>query len=115
MPFRKTQTLLAALALALAVLAPLWHSSPHHGLPGDRLAQGQPEREDRLAASGCEDPQAGTACPVCLHQRLLSHSCVESMAAVAAPASTTRPCLDPVAHPVSHRSLPPGARAPPAC
>jgi hypothetical protein len=115
MPIRKIQTLLAVLALALAVLTPLWHSSPHHGLPVEPCDSSVPVDGPRLAADGSADPAAGSICPACLYQRLLSQSCVENVPAVSAPASAGRQWIEPAPLPVSHRSLPPGARAPPAC
>lgn len=115
MPIRKAQTLLAALALALAVFTPLWHSSPHHGLPGEPGAHSTSADGARLAAAGSAGSDAGGICPVCLHQRLLNQSCVENVAAISAPACAARQWLESHLLPVSHRSLPPGARAPPAC
>jgi hypothetical protein len=115
MPAKKSQTLLVALALTLAVFAPLWHSTPHHGFPRVPGAHPPPVEGARLAAADGVESDAGGACPVCLHERLLNQSCVETVAAVSAPASTTRPRLESEVLPVSHRSLPPGARAPPAC
>lgn len=115
MPIRKAQALLAALALALAVFTPLWHSSPHHGLPGEPGTHSTSVNGARLAAAGSRGSEAGGACPVCLHQRLLSQSCIEHVATVSAPACAARHWLESELLPVSHRSLPPGARAPPAC
>ena len=115
MPIRKAQTLLAALALALAVFTPLWQSSPHHGLPGEPGAHSTSDSGSRLASAGSRGSDAGGACPVCLYQRLLSQSCIEHVAAVSAPACAARQWPETELLPVSHRSLPPGARAPPAC
>ena len=115
MPIKKAQTLLVTLALVLAVFAPLWHSSPHHTLPGERADHpGCPEGTWLVAAAhGGSD--AGGACPVCLHQRLLNQSFIENVAVVSAPAQVAHTWLEPDSLPVSHRSLPPGARAPPTC
>jgi hypothetical protein len=113
MPIRKAQTLLAA--LALVVFSPLWHSSPHHGLPGGSVAHSLSVDGARLAPAGSRGTDAGGVCPVCLYQRLLSQSCIEHVTAVSAPACAARQWLESDLLPVSHRALPPGARAPPAC
>jgi len=115
MPIKKAQTLLVTLALMLAAFAPLWHSSPHHGLPGERADHPGCSKGTWLTAAGNGGSDAGGICPVCLHQRLLNQSCVENVAAVSAPACIARQWLESDVLPVSHRSLPPGARAPPAC
>jgi hypothetical protein len=115
MPSRKTQKLLAALALALAVVAPLWHSAPHHGPPTEPDGQTRPVDGLQLITADGDDAASGGVCPACLHQRLLNQSCVENLAAISAPASTTVRGSDSDDLPVSHRSMPPGARAPPTC
>ena len=115
MPIKKAQMLLATLALTLAVVAPLWHVTPHHGMPGAPDSHSTPVEGARLASAENEGSDAGGLCPVCLHQRLLNQSCVENMAAVSAPAYVACQWLESDVLPVFHRSLPPGARAPPAC
>ena len=115
MPIRKAQTLLATLALMLAVFAPIWHSAPHHRLSGWASTSSPPVKGVRLAAAQSEDAIGGGICPACLHQRLLSQSRVESVVSISPPACSTGAQLESDTHPVSHRSLPPGARAPPAC
>jgi hypothetical protein len=104
---RKTLALAITTGLALLVASSLWHHDHSPALAGINS-------DDRLIASA-PDSHSSDYCPVCLSQRLLTHTCTQSVAETPSTVICSYCTISASILPVSNYAFHSEARAPPLC
>lgn len=111
---RKLQALVI-LGLLLALLTPLHHPSHYHHITDPpEVESARAPGGSALKTQGLRTDQAN-ACPVCVHQRLLSQVWMDTVSVLPAPSVSRSSETETSTFLASSWHLPFGARAPPSC